>query len=84
MALQIPDLAKKTYREMVEDALASIPAYTDKWTNHNPSDPGIAIIELLCWVSENILYMIDRISDETSDDNRQILGHFFCNSPDTF
>lgn len=65
MTLQIPELSKRTYKEMEEDMLASIPKLSSEWTNFNPSDPGITIIELLCWIEENVLYKVDRIQEET-------------------
>lgn len=63
--LQLPDLALKTYKETVDEMIVSIPRYSDKWTNFNPTDPGITIIELLSWISETILYRINRIPDES-------------------
>ena len=37
----------KTYEEMLAEALMQIPLYSEEWTNHNPSDPGITILENL-------------------------------------
>jgi hypothetical protein len=65
MAIQLPNLDTKTYEEISEEMVASIPKYTGKWTNHNPSDPGITIIELLSWIAETTLYRINRIPDES-------------------
>ncbi|MGH8607461.1 MAG: hypothetical protein ACREX9_08585, partial [Gammaproteobacteria bacterium] len=31
------------------------------WTNHNPSDPGITLIELLAFFTEMFIYRLDRI-----------------------
>lgn len=61
MAIQLPNLDTKTYEDISEEMVASIPKYTDKWTNHNPSDPGITIIELLSWIAETTLYRMNRI-----------------------
>lgn len=65
MAIQLPNLATKTYEEISDEMVASIPKYTDKWTNHNPSDPGITILELLSWIAETTLYRINRIPSES-------------------
>lgn len=37
----------KTYEERMAEALTDIPLYTDEWTNFNPSDPGLTIMETL-------------------------------------
>lgn len=65
MPIQLPDLALKTYKETVDEMIVSIPKYSDKWTNFNPADPGITIIELLSWISDMTLYRINRIPDES-------------------
>ena len=38
---------RKTYEERMAEAIADIPLYTSEWTNFNPSDPGITILETL-------------------------------------
>ncbi len=37
----------KTFEERYIEAMTSIPMYTDEWTNFNPSDPGVTILETL-------------------------------------
>ena len=37
----------KTFEEWMEDARQKIPMYSSEWTNYNPSDPGITILENL-------------------------------------
>lgn len=41
------NLNDKTYEERMSEAISAIPIYTDEWTNYNPSDPGITILENL-------------------------------------
>ena len=41
------NLNNKSYDERIREAIASIPIYTEDWTNYNPSDPGITIVENL-------------------------------------
>lgn len=65
MPIQLPNLDTKTYQEISDEMIASIPKYTDRWTNHNPSDPGIAILELLSWIAETAFYRINRIPDDS-------------------
>ncbi len=38
---------RKSYEERMEAAIADIPLYTSEWTNFNPSDPGITMLETL-------------------------------------
>src|SRR5258708_4480089 len=41
-----PKLDDRTYSDIVAEAMRLIPRYCPEWTNHNPSDPGITILEL--------------------------------------
>ncbi|NER93775.1 MAG: baseplate protein J [Symploca sp. SIO1B1] len=63
MPLPLPNLDDRNYNELVEEALALIPQEYPEWTDHNPSDTGIILIELLAWLTEQILYSVDQISD---------------------
>ena len=35
-----------------------------QWTDHNASDPGITLLELVAWLAEQNIYRFDRASDE--------------------
>jgi len=41
-----PKLDDRNYSDIVTEAIRLIPRYCPEWTNHNPSDPGITILEL--------------------------------------
>ncbi len=63
MAIPLPNLDDRTYAQLVEEAIASIPAEAPEWTDHNPSDTGIILIELLAWLTEMVLYRVNQIPD---------------------
>src|SRR5438132_13690536 len=60
-----PKLDDRSFNDIVEEAISMIPRYSPEWTNHNPSDPGITLIELLAWVTEATLYRVNRIPEKT-------------------
>lgn len=45
--LNYKNLDDKTFEEAYSEAVMQIPLYSKEWTNHNPSDPGITILEIL-------------------------------------
>jgi len=49
MPLTLPVLDDRSFDDLVAEARALIPALAPEWTNHNPSDPGITLIELFAW-----------------------------------
>lgn len=63
MSLPIPVLDDKTFEELFEEARALIPRYAPLWTDHNFSDPGITLIDLLAWLSEMQIYSLDQVPD---------------------
>jgi hypothetical protein len=63
MPISIPNLDDMTWEELVKEGRSLIPAWAPEWTNHNPSDPGITLIELFAFFSETLIYRVNRISD---------------------
>jgi hypothetical protein len=43
--LSVNELMSRTYEERMEDVLRELPVRSSEWTNYNPSDPGITILE---------------------------------------
>ena len=63
MVLPAPNLDDRTFQDIVDEAKRLIPRYTPEWTNHNVSDPGVALIELFAWMSEMVLYRLNQVPD---------------------
>lgn len=63
MPLHLENLDDRTYEDLVEEALSMIPNYAPEWTNHNPSDPGITLIELFAYLTEMLNYRLNRVTD---------------------
>ena len=63
MPLPTPELDDRKFQDIVDEAKRLIPRYCPEWTNHNVSDPGVALIELFAWMSETILYRINQVPD---------------------
>jgi hypothetical protein len=47
-----------TYAELMAQAHALIPALAPEWTDHNVSDPGITLVELLAWLTEMAIFQV--------------------------
>ncbi len=62
MPLPLPNLDDRTYDDLVQEAIALIPTYAPDWTNHNPSDPGITLIELFAYLTEILIYRLNRVT----------------------
>ena len=56
-----PVLDDLTYADLVGQAVARIPAVAPGWTDHNPGDPGITLLELFAWLAEMLVYQADQL-----------------------
>ena len=65
MPLRVPNQDDRTFDDLVDEALAMLPRYAPAWTNHNPSDPGITLIELFAYFTELFIYRLNRVTKET-------------------
>ena len=63
MSLPSPNLDDRKYQDIVDEAKRLIPSYCPEWTNHNLSDPGVALIELFAWMSEMILFRLNQVPE---------------------
>ena len=63
MSLPAPNLDDRRFQDIVDEAKRLIPRYCPEWTNHNLSDPGIALIELFAWMTDMFLYRLNQVPD---------------------
>ncbi|NEO25435.1 MAG: putative baseplate assembly protein [Kamptonema sp. SIO4C4] len=62
----LPNLPKanlddRTYQDLVEECLLRIPRYCPEWTNYNASDPGVTLVELFAWLTDQMLYRFNQV-----------------------
>lgn len=74
MGVDVPELDDRTFEELMTDARKRIPVHSDEWTDHNATDPGITILEVLAWVAESDIYELDRITDRHVRRYLRLLG----------
>ncbi len=63
MPLPTPNLDDRKFQDIVDEAKRLIPRYCPEWTNHNVSDPGVALIELFAWMSEMVLFRVNQVPE---------------------
>ena len=59
------DYTSKDYESIREDLIALIPYFAPEWTNRDPSDFGMTLIELFSYIGDNLSYYIDRSANES-------------------
>jgi predicted phage baseplate assembly protein len=74
MSLPVPDLDDRRFQQIVDEAKRLIPSLCPEWTNHNVSDPGVALIELFAWMSEMIIFRLNQVPDKLYTQFLNLLG----------
>jgi predicted phage baseplate assembly protein len=59
-----PNLDDRTWQDLVDEMRALIPRYAPQWTDHNPSDLGISLIELFAWLAEGVIYRLNQTPEK--------------------
>lgn len=63
MPIPPPNLDDRSFQDIVDETKRLIPRFTPEWTNHNLSDPGVALIELFAWMSEMVLFRVNQVPE---------------------
>lgn len=72
--LELPNLDDRDFDELMADARSLISRIYPEWTNHNPHDPGITLLELMAWLVEMQQYYLNRIPDRNIRKFLKLLG----------
>ena len=64
MSLPVPNLDDRHFQDLVDEAKRRIPRYSPQWTDHNVSDPGITLVELFAWLTEQYLFRLNQVPDK--------------------
>lgn len=73
-AIVPPRLDDRTWQELRDELVRRIPVHAPDWTDHNPADPGIALLEVFAWLAENLLRRMDRVPDKAQLHFLNLLG----------
>jgi hypothetical protein len=72
--LTAPKIDSRSYDDLLRETIARIPVHNPEWTNFNRSDPGITLVELFAFLTENLLYRANQIPDRNRRKFLSLLG----------
>ncbi|HUO72199.1 MAG TPA: putative baseplate assembly protein [Solirubrobacteraceae bacterium] len=67
-------LDDRRFQELVSEARMRIARTSPEWTEHNVSDPGITLIELFAWMTDMLVYRLNRVPDKLHVALLELLG----------
>ena len=74
MPIPLPNLDDRSYADLTAQARALLPALDPAWTNYNPSDPGITLVELLAWLTEMLLFQVNQVTPASTEKFLELLN----------
>ena len=63
MAITAPHLDDRRFQDLVDDAKRLVMDRCPGWTDHNVSDPGVTLIETFAFMTDQLLYRLNRVPD---------------------
>lgn len=58
---EYPVIDDRRYADLVQEARARIPRYTSEWTDLNDNEPGMAVVQLMAWMSDLLIARLGRV-----------------------
>ena len=74
MSLPQVELDDRRFQDLVNEARTRIARACPEWTEHNVSDPGITLIELFAWMTDMLVYRLNRVPDKLHVALLELLG----------
>jgi hypothetical protein len=74
MAIPAANLDDRNFDQLAGEGRALIQRYFPAWTDYNPSDPGITLIELFAYLIEAAIYQINRVPERSLERFAGLVG----------
>ena len=65
MPIKPPNLDDRRYEDIIAEMMQLVPQYCPEWTNLGAADPGVTLVQLFSWMTEMILYRVNRVPEKT-------------------
>lgn len=74
MPLPLPNLDDRDFRQLVAEARQRILQSCPEWTDLSPSDPGVVLLELFAYLTDTMLYRLNRLPEKAYIAFLRLLG----------
>ncbi|MBK8978605.1 MAG: baseplate J/gp47 family protein [Planctomycetes bacterium] len=81
MSLASPNLDDRDWRDLMQAARDRIRATCPDWTDLSPSDPGVVLLDVFAYLTEILIYRVNRIPEKAWVEFLRLLG--LCLEPAT-
>lgn len=74
MPLPTPSLDDRRFQDLVDDAKRLVQQRCPEWSDHNVHDPGVTLIEVFAWMTDQLLYRLNRVPDRLQVEFLELMG----------
>src|SRR3990172_6703975 len=74
MSLPAPNLDDRRFQDLVDDAKRLVQQHTRRWTDHNVSDPCVTLIEAFAWMTDQLIYRLNRVPERNYIKFLELIG----------
>jgi predicted phage baseplate assembly protein len=74
MALPIPNLDDRRFQDLVNESKRMVQQKCPEWTDHNVHDPGVTLIEVFAWMTDQVIYRLNRVPDRNYVKFLELIG----------
>jgi predicted phage baseplate assembly protein len=74
VSLPVPNLDDRRFQDLVNEAKRQVQQRNPDWTDHNLHDPGVTLIELFAWMTDQVIYRLNRVPDKAYVKFLELIG----------
>jgi predicted phage baseplate assembly protein len=74
MSLPAPNLDDRRFQQLVDEAKRLVQQRCPGWTDHNVHDPGVTLIETFAYMTDQLLYRLNRVPDRVYVKFLELIG----------
>src|SRR5664279_3516818 len=74
MPLPLPDLDDRDFEQLLAEATQRIRQSNAAWDDLSPSDPGIVLLELFAYLTDTMIYRLNRLPNKVYIAFLRLLG----------
>jgi hypothetical protein len=74
MSLPTPNLDDRSFQQLLDEAKKRLKQVCPDWTDQTSSDPGMVLLELFAYLSETMIYRLNRLPDKVFIELLRLIG----------
>jgi hypothetical protein len=74
MPLPLPNLDDRSFQQLMEEARGRIALACPGWNDLSPGDPGIVLLEAFAYLTEVLIYRLNRVPDKAYIEFLRLMG----------